>query len=329
MLAWDVGHLNILVADDEAAYREMLKDMLEDEGYSVSCVENGNQALERMRQCQFDLALLDVMMPGRTGFSVCRVLKSDPKTYLTPVVLVTGLNNIDDRIQGIESGADDFLSKPTNHQELLARTKSLLKLKKFTDELESAATVLETLALSVEAKDAYTEGHCARLSSYSVALAKQIGLPQADQAALRVAGVVHDIGKVAVPDHILLKAGPLSPDERAIMQEHPAAGERICAPLKSFGRVLPIIRYHHEKLDGSGYPDGLRGDSIPLTARVLTVVDVFDALSTERPYKKAMPDSEVFEIMRAEASKGWWDSNLVAEFEELRKARGPAPWPIS
>jgi putative two-component system response regulator len=317
MLTLDVRKSRILVADDVEAYREMLKELLEEEGFEVVCVEDGNQALQRLQEDSFDLALLDVMMPGCTGFSVCRLLKADPKTFLIPVVLITGLDNLDDKIYGIECGADDFLAKPTNRQELLARTRSLLKLKKFTDELENAATVLASLALSVEAKDPYTEGHCARLSKYSVALAKHLGLPAEVQEALRVGGILHDIGKIAVPEQILQKPGPLTPEERRIMEEHPLKGEHICSPLKSMKLVLPIIRHHHERLDGSGYPDGLKGDRIPITARILTTVDIYDALTTDRPYRKALTREDAFAQIRAEVQRGWWNGRLVDALEQV------------
>ncbi|MBI1737960.1 MAG: response regulator [Acidobacteria bacterium] len=307
----------ILVADDVAANRELLQEMLEREGYRVVCAEDGEQALEVVRSQPINLALLDVMMPKCTGFSACRAIKSAPETRLIPVVMVTGLTNRDDRIQGIECGADDFLNKPVHREELLARVRSLLRLKRYTDELENAETVLFSLALSIEAKDPYTEGHCDRLSRYSVALARRIGLSEELCVALRRAGVVHDVGKVAVPEHILQKPGPLTADEWKIMKEHPVVGERICSPLKSFRHVLPIIRHHHEKLDGSGYPDGLKGDQIPLTARVLTTVDIYDALSTDRPYRKALSPAEAVETMRKEIRLGWWDAALVTELERL------------
>ncbi|MBI3485186.1 MAG: response regulator, partial [Acidobacteria bacterium] len=274
---------HILVADDSEANRELLCDLLRPFGYKVSCVEDGEEALEFMRHQAVDLALLDVMMPRRTGYSVCRAAKADPATSLMPVVLVTGLSNVEDRVQGIECGADDFLSKPVRKEELLARVRSLLKLRHFTDELENAETVLFSLALSIEGKDPYTSGHCDRLSKYSVALATQLGLSEVEKVALRRAGVVHDIGKVAVPEQILLKEGRLTPDERRIMEQHTIVGERICAPLRSFRDVLPIIRHHHEKMDGSGYPDGLKGAQIPITVRVMTIVDIYDALTTDRP----------------------------------------------
>lgn len=305
----------ILIADDEEANREILSELLEYEGYRTIPAIDGLEALRVLRSQHVDLALLDVMMPGCTGFSVCRQAKADPATRLIPVVLVTGLNKSEDRIKGIDGGADDFLSKPVDRAELLARVRSLLRLKQFTDELESVETVLCSLAISIEAKDPYTVGHCDRLSIYAEAMAKRIGLTQEFQIALRRGGIVHDLGKVAVPEHILRKPGKLTPEERKIMEEHPVAGERICAPLKSFRSVLPIIRHHHEKLDGSGYPDGLKGNAIPLTARILSTVDVYDALTTDRPYRQAFPREQALATMYKEVQRGWWDRDLIRELE--------------
>jgi len=313
----EVPTATVLVADDNWANLELLSELLHDQGYRVICVLDGDQAFKALGSQQIDLVLLDVMMPGRTGFDVCRTIKSNPETRLIPVVLVTGLADSGDRIQGIDCGADDFLSKPVNKQELLARVRSLLRLKQFTDELESAETVLFSLALSIEAKDPYTEGHCDRLSKYSVALAERLGLPEELRVALRRAGIVHDIGKVAVPEHILLKPGPLTPEEWKVMKQHPVVGERICSPLKSFRHVLPVIRHHHEKLDGSGYPDGLKGEDIMLSARILQTVDIYDALTTARPYRKALSPEEAFAVMQQEVKRGWWEGSLVAELEAL------------
>ncbi len=307
----------ILVADDMEANRELLSGLLTAEGFRVVCAEDGDRALDAVRQGVVDLALLDVRMPGATGFSACLAIKSQPETRLIPVVLVTSLTSMDDRIQGIMCGADDFLSKPVNKHELLARVRSLLRLKEFTDELENAETVVFSLALGIEAKDPYTEGHCDRLSKYSVALAERMGLPDDIRVALRRAGTVHDIGKLGVPENILLKPGPLTDEEWVIMKQHPVIGERICSPLKSFRLVLPIIRHHHEKLDGSGYPDGLKGDEIPLTARILQITDIYDALTTERPYRNALRPQAAFAVMREEVKRGWWDAILLEEFEAV------------
>jgi cyclic di-GMP phosphodiesterase len=307
----------ILIADDNWANLELLSGLLEAEGHRVLCATDGEQALAAFHSEQIDLALLDVVMPERDGFELCRELKAASHTRLIPVVLVTALTDSADRIKGIECGADDFLNKPINREELLARVRSLLRLKHFTDELESAETVLFSLALSIEAKDPYTEGHCDRLSKYSVALAARLDLPEELRVALRRAGIVHDVGKVAVPEHILLKPGPLTPDEWKVMRQHPIVGERICAPLKLFRHVLPIIRHHHEKLDGSGYPDGLKGDQIQLTARLLQTADIYDALTTTRPYRKALLPEEAFRVIREEVKRGWWDGSLVDELEAL------------
>jgi len=244
-------------------------------------------------------------------------MKFKPETRLIPVTLLTSLNSDADRIHRIMCGADDFLNKPLNKQELLARVHSLLRLKQFTDELDNAETVLFSLALTIEAKDPYTEGHCDRLSKYSVALGEKLGLPQDLRVALRRGGLIHDIGKLAVPEHILLKPGPLTPEERKIMEQHTVIGEGICAPLRSFRHVLPIIRHHHEKQDGSGYPDGLKGAQVPLTARILQITDIYDALTTDRPYRKALPQEKAFAIMREEVKRGWWDGSILDEFEAV------------
>jgi putative two-component system response regulator len=312
------GHQEIiLVADDNEANRELLSALLMTEGYQVVCAADGEQAQKHVDSGSIDLALLDVMMPRTTGYEVCQAMKSKPETRLIPVVLLTSLSSDSDRIHGIMCGADDFLNKPVNKHELLARVHSLVRLKQFTDELDNAETVLSSLALSIEAKDPYTEGHCDRLSKYSVAVAEKMGLPEDLRGALRRGGLVHDIGKLGVPEHILLKPGPLTPEERKIMEQHTIMGERICAPLRSFRHVLPIIRHHHEKRDGSGYPDGLKGDQIPLTARILQITDIYDALTTDRPYRKALPPEEAFAILHKEVERGWWDETILDEFEAV------------
>src|SRR6266852_4820106 len=288
----------ILVADDNELNRELLSSLLAPEGYQVICVTDGQQALDQVSSDSIDLALLDVVMPRKTGFDVCLAIKAKPETRLIPVLLLTSLNSDDDRIRGIMCGADDFLSKPVNKHELLARVHSLLRLKQFTDELDNAEAVLSSLALSIEAKDPYTEGHCDRLSKYSVAVGEQLSLPDDLRVALRRGGLVHDIGKMAVPEHII-------------------AGERICAPLRSFRHVLPIIRHHHEKQDGSGYPDGLKGEQVPLTARILQITDIYDALTTDRPYRKALSAEKAFAIMREEVKRGWWDGGVLDVFAGL------------
>jgi putative two-component system response regulator len=307
----------VLVADDQAANRELLEELLTAQGCKVIAVPDGAAAVEQLTRTQVDLVLLDVMMPYLNGFEVCKKIKNNPDTYLIPVIIITALSDKQDRLEGIKVGADDFLTRPVDRTELLARVRSLLKLKQRTDELERAESVLFSLARSIEGKDPYTHGHCERLSDYSVRLGEHLGLCEDQLVALRRAGIVHDVGKIAVPDAILLKSGRLTPDEWTIIREHPVVGERICAPLKSFRFVLPIIRHHHEKLDGSGYPDGLRGDAIPVTARVLQIVDVYDALTTDRPYKKAFSVTDALQTMKEEVAKGWWDPHIFDQFERL------------
>jgi len=311
---------NILIADDHESSLLGLEGLLCLEGYRVLTARDGAQAMAEFRRSQPDLLLLDVNMPKMSGLEVCRLIKGNPETALVPVVMITALSATKDRVAGIEAGADDFLTKPVEREQLLARVRSLLRQKAFTDELERAEAVLFALARSIEGKDPYTQGHCERLAEYSARLGEHLHLPAQEIKALRQAGIVHDIGKVTVPDSILLKPGKLTRAERVIVQRHPIVGERICAPLKSFQLLLPIIRHHHEKMDGSGYPDGLKGEAIPLTARVLQVVDVYDALTTVRPYKPALSQDEAFEVMRKEVHKGWWDAKVFAAFEQLMKA---------
>jgi len=307
----------IVVADDQAANRDLLEELLARQGFKVISVADGAAVIEELMRTRVDLVLMDVMMPRLTGFQACEKIKDNPDTALIPIILITALSDRQDRIEGIKVGADDFLTRPVDRTELLARVRSLLRLKQRTDELERAESVLFSLARSIEGKDPYTHGHCERLADYSARLGAQLGLPEDQITALRRAGIVHDVGKIAVPDAILLKPGRLTSEEWKIIREHPAVGERICAPLKSFRFVLPIIRHHHEKLDGSGYPDGLRGEAIPVTARVLQIVDVYDALTTDRPYKKAFSITDALQTMKAEVAKGWWDPKIFDLFERL------------
>ena len=307
----------ILIVDDEPTVRSALSTLLGREGFEVAAAAGGPAALAECAAFRPDLILLDIVMPGMNGFEVCRRIKATPETRLTPVILITALSATEDRIRGINAGADDFLSKPIDFNELVARARSLLRLKQFTDELENAEAVLFSLAHSIEARDPYTRGHCARLAEMSARLGEKLGLPEEYIKTLRRAGIVHDIGKVVVPDAILLKPGPLSHDEAEVMRKHPVVGERICAPLRTFRLALPIIRHHHERHDGSGYPDGLRGAEIPLTAGILQLADVYDALTTDRPYRSAASPTVALETMEEEAIRGWWNRDLFAAFREM------------
>ena len=307
----------MLVVDDVEGNVRLAESVLEQDGYVVSSAVDGETALIDIHRHHPDLILLDVMMPGLDGFETCRQLKKDPATRLIPVVLVTALRDSRDRIRGIEAGADDFLSKPFNPHELRARVSSLVRIKRYTDDLESADAMILSLAMTIEARDASTNGHCQRLAAYASALGARIGLPDADLAALRRGGFLHDIGKVGIPDAVLLKRGPLSPDEYKVMQSHTLIGDRLCAELRSLRAVRPIVRSHHERLDGSGYPDALKGDAIPLLAHIMGIVDVFDAMTTERPYRRPTTPAAACDELIREAKRGRHGRELVDAFVSI------------
>jgi putative two-component system response regulator len=310
-LAPPVTSATILIVDDNDASARLLERTLRRDGHRVRFARDGAEALAAVEREHPDLVLLDVVMPTLDGFETCRRLKGNPETRLVPVVLVTALNERRDRIRGLEVGADDFLSKPVNAAELTARMRSLLRIKRFTDELDTAESVILSLALTIEARDRTTEGHCHRLAGYAVSLGRELGLHEDDLAALARGGFLHDIGKVGIPDAVLLKPGPLSRQEFDVMKQHPIIGDRLCGELRSLRRVRPIVRHHHERLDGSGYPDGLRGAKVPLAAQIMSAVDVFDALTTVRPYKPAMTSERAYEELIREAALGWRDRALV------------------
>lgn len=308
----------VLVIDDDPGVRRILGRILSTEGIQVAEFQRGEPAIAELEAgVGCDLILLDLGLPGLQGFEVCEWIKGRRDTRLVPVIILTGMDGSAERIRCIEAGADDFISKPFDRLELVARVRSLLRLKAYTDELEHAESVLFALARSIEARDPYTLGHCERLSMLGVALGRELGLDDDQLEAIRKAGVLHDLGKIVVPDAILLKGGPLTAGEREVMKQHPITGDEICEPIKSFSLVRPIIRHHHERMDGSGYPDGLTGEEIPITARVLQVVDVFDALTTERPYKPAYPVEQALTMLRDETGRGWYDPVVVDSFCRL------------
>jgi putative two-component system response regulator len=307
----------ILIADDMAANRNLLTGLLTRDGYTVRAAADGTAALQMIRDETPDLILSDVLMPGMNGFELCREVKSNRATRLVPVVLVTSLSERQDRIEGINAGADDFLTKPVDAQELKARVRSLLRLKRFTDDLDSAESVILSLALTVEARDSYTSGHCQRMAAYASGFGRHLGLPDEDVAALRRGGYLHDVGKVGVSDAILQKPGRLTPEERDAMKRHTIIGEALCGELRLLKPVRPIARHHHERCDGSGYPDGLKGKEIPLLAQIMAIVDVYDALSTDRVYRPALSAEAAIAELSEEALRGWHRDDLVQEFADL------------
>jgi len=265
--------------------------------------------------------VVDLVMPEMSGPDFCRVLKSDRKTQLIPILMTTSVQGAENEVAGIESGADEFLIKPLQPTVVRTRIRAMLRNKALIDSLEEAETILFALAQAVEHRDKYTGLHCERLATYSIALGQALGLPRQDQLALYRGGYLHDIGKISIPDAILFKRGLLTDEEWQTMRLHTTRGEDICRPMKSLAPVLPIIRSHHERWDGSGYPDGLRGEEIPLLARILQVADIYDALTTARPYKPAFSHAHAMEVMVEEARRGWRDPELVPLFAEV--AHGP------
>ena len=310
----------ILVVDDERANRDVLTRMMRGEGYEVISAANGELALAAAAAERPDVVLMDVNMPVMNGYEACRSLKLDRATRLLPVILITGLSDTEDRIRGINAGADDFLSKPFVRDELRARVRSLRRQKRYTDELESAESVILSLALTIEARDPSTQGHCARLAAYGAALGARLGLDDDHQMALHRGGYLHDVGKVGVADAVLLKPGALTAEETREMQQHPVIGDRLCGQMRSLDAVRRIVRHHHERLDGSGYPDGLRGGDIPILAQVISVVDAYDAITTARPYRPARAPEIAFRELREEVAKGWKDAAMVDVFIEMQSA---------
>ncbi len=289
--------------------------LLSMEGYEVLEADCGAAALAAVSEGNPDLVLLDVMMPGMDGFEVCRQLKQNEHTRLIPIVFVTALDDRRARLKGIEAGGDDFLAKPFDQLELSARVKSLVRQKRLNEDLDHAEQVLFSIARTVESRDPNTGDHCERLVEKGRAFGEFLGLSRAAIRDLMWGGYLHDIGKVGIPDAILLKPGRFDPEERQVMETHVLIGEKICQPLRTMQGVVPIIRHHHERWDGSGYPDGLVGDEIPYLAQVFQVIDIYDALTSERPYKKAFSVADAIAILDEEVAKGWRNPELVAQFK--------------
>lgn len=304
----------VLVVDDIATNRLIVKAVLESQGFLVVEAADGEQALDLLAAGRFDALLLDILMPGIDGFEVCRRVRGSMDLPLLPVLMLTSLGSPDDVARGLECGATDFLTKPCNSVELLARVKSAVQRKRLTDRLDDTESVLFALARMVEAKDRNTRDHCDRLSHMAVVFGRDLGLSYEDLEALRRGGILHDIGKLGVPDAILLKEGPLTDTEWVLMRRHPAIGADLCSPLRTMAATVDIIHYHHEKWNGSGYPVGLAGTDIPLLARVFQIVDVYDALSSDRPYKRALAREAVMRILEEETARGFWDAELAARF---------------
>jgi putative two-component system response regulator len=303
----------VLVVDDGEANRELIEACLAGIDCQVRTASDGFGALKAMQRERPDLVLLDVQMPGMDGYEVCRRIKSSPSTRLVPVVMITSLDRTEDRVVALESGADDYMTKPVDRVELVARVRSALRLKNVYDSLDSAEQVIFALAAAVEAKDPFTEAHTQRVAEAARSVGVRLGLGAGDLDALYRGGLIHDIGKIGIPDAILLKPGPLDAEEEIVIRTHPIIGETIVAPLRSGKRLLPIIRHHHEHFDGAGYPDRLVGTAIPLLARVVAVCDAFDALVNDRPYRVRKSLDDALTTLRAGRGRQW-DPDVVDAF---------------
>jgi len=287
------------------------------QGYESVSAFDGNEAYNIICSGNIDLVIADNYMPGLSGRDLCRRIKENPSTRFIPVIIITGYSSPGEKIGSIEAGADDFVSKPYKTIELITRIKSLLHAKSLNDQLDSAESVIFALAKAIEAKDIYTQGHTERVSRIALLMGHQLALSEEEQKALYKGGILHDIGKIAVPDAILNKPSRLDEREFNQIKVHPGEGEKICKNLKSIQSAIDIIKYHHEHIDGSGYPDRLCGENIPLIARIMSIVDVYDALTSKRPYKIALSQKESFEILDQEAEKNWWDKRILAEFKKI------------
>lgn len=314
---FDSERPKILVVDDHPSSRMTAAALLSVEGYEVLEAGSGAAALNCVVAANPDLILLDVMMPGMDGFEVCRRLKQSEYTRLTPIVFVTALNDRRARLRGIEAGGDDFLTKPFDQLELSARVKSLIRQKRLNEDLDHAGQVLFSIARAVESRDPNTGDHCERLVIQGKAFGEYLNLSRSEVRDLMWGGYLHDIGKVGIPDIVLLKMGKFSPEEWEIMQQHVLIGERICQPLRTMQGVVPLIRHHHERWNGEGYPDRLVGDEIPFQAQVFQLLDIYDALTHERPYKPAFSAEESIQIMAEETARGWRNPALMRQFAEF------------
>ncbi len=305
----------VLVVDADPRRCADWEALLSQQGYVVISARNGEAALTLCPRLLPDLVLLFDLLPDMHGLEVCRRLKADPRNRLTPIIIHAAAGKASEASLAVSAGADDFWGRPPTPWEALSRVHSLLQLKTYID--EEAESVLFSLAQTVEARDPFEGAHCMRVSNNAVRFGRSLGLSQNDLEALRIGGWLHDIGKIGIPDAILSKPGPLDPEESKIVKQHPIVGEQICAPLKSLRNVLPLIRHHHERMDGSGYPDSLRGEQIPLTVRALQIVDICDALTSDRSYRRNLSLPLALIVLYEEADRGWLDGDLVSQFASL------------
>lgn len=289
----------------------LLERLLTPAVYKVELFPTAAPALESIRADPPDLVLLDLHLPDMSGHEVLDAIRNDPATRLLPVVMLTGMASDAEKLRAYSAGVTDFMPKPFSPTELIPRIRALVMLKQFADEHEHAERVILTLAKTIDARDPYTAGHSGRVADYAEEIAVRMGLDGPARTELRRGALFHDLGKIVIPDAVLRKPGKLTPEERAIIEEHPVVGHDLLSPMKTMRQTLPIVYHHHERLDGSGYPDGIYGDDIPLAVRIVTIADIFDALTSDRSYREALPVEQAFEILWEGVGKKWWDKDAV------------------
>jgi putative two-component system response regulator len=305
----------ILVVDDDAEIRSLLRRLLESSGYLVDEAQTAEDGLRQLRAEQPDLVLLDLGLPDRSGHEVLEEVRADPATRLLPVVMLTAHGTREEKLRASREGVTDFLSKPFSPEELIPRVRSLVLLKHFADEHEHAERVILILAKTIDARDPYTAGHSGRVAEYADRMAQRMGVDPVVRLEMRRGALFHDLGKIVVPDAILRKPGALTAEERSVIEQHPVVGHELLSPMRTMRKTLPVVQWHHEKLDGSGYPEGISGSDIPVSVRIVTVADIFDALTSDRSYRRALKVETALEILAEGVGKGWWDPHV---FEELK-----------
>ncbi len=307
----------VLVIDDDEQVRRLLRRLLTPAGYAVEEAATAEDGLARIRAESPDLVLLDLHLPDRSGHDVLEAIRADPATRLLPVVMLTGMATASEKMRAQSGGVTDFIPKPFSQEELIPRVRALVMLKLFADEHEHAEHVILTLAKTIDARDPYTAGHSGRVAEYADRIAMRLGLDAAARNDMRRGALFHDLGKIVIPDAILRKPGALTPEERKIIEEHPVVGNDLLSPMKTMRKTLPVVYHHHERIDGSGYPEGISGPAIPMTVRIVTIADIFDALTTDRAYRGALTVDTAFEILVEGVQKSWWDPEAVAILREV------------
>lgn len=315
----------VLVVDHDREALCSLAGAFSSAGFSVEVSATGEEALTRLRNEPPDLVLLDLHLPDRGGQEVLEEIRDNPSTRLLPVLMLASAPSPVDRRRAQALGVSDFISKPFEFEELLSRARGLLLLKQFADEHEHAERVILTLAKTIDARDPYTAGHSGRVAEYADQVAIRMGLDIPTRQDMRRGALFHDLGKIVIPDAVLRKPGTLTAEERRIIEQHPIVGHELLSPMRTMRKTLPIVYHHHERLDGSGYPEGISGSSIPVAVRIVTVADIFDALTTDRSYRGAMTFELALELLRDGVSRGWWDADAVGELSAILNQTGSRP----